>query len=348
MKDKISRYALYSVGILSGAIILLAAVKYVVPVLSPFIIAWLIATVTDSPARRLAGKIKAPERIIRLFFSLLTVFLAASVVTLIIWQTTSAVWRFLTDFGEGNRLYDLISSLFSRGLPVFGDNFPAELAARIREAIGAILSSALSALASVVTAVARAIPHAFLFLVVTVISLIYFALDYDRISRFVSSLLPERAANTVERLRGGIITVIGKYIRSYSLIMLITYITIFLGLTVLRVEHAAVIALFVAILDILPVIGVGTVLIPWGIFELATGYRFLGIGLIILFVVNAVIRQLAEPKIIGKSLDLHPILTLMMIYVGYSLFGLVGLIFLPVSAVFIGVALKKDNSSEIA
>lgn len=348
MKDKISRYALYSVGILSGGILLLALVRYVVPVLSPFIIAWLIATVTDGPARRLSKGIKAPARIIRLLLSLLTVFTVASGVVLIIWQATAAVWAFLTDFGEGNRLYELISTLFSRGIFVFGDGFPEELAARISETVGAILSSALSALASGVTAAARAIPQAFLFLIVTVISLIYFALDYDRIGRFVASLLPERTANALGRLRGGIISVLGKYVRSYSLIMLITYITIFLGLTVLGAEHAAVIALFVAILDLLPIIGVGTVLIPWGIFELATGNQFLGVGLIILFVVNAVIRQLAEPKIIGKSLDLHPILTLMMIYVGYSLFGVAGLIFLPVLAVCISIALKKDDSAEIA
>ena len=101
-------------------------------------------------------------------------------------------------------------------------------------------------------------------------------------------------------------------------------------------------------MDILPIIGVGTVIIPWAVIELAFGNANFAIGLLLLFVFNAVIRQLAEPKIIGKNLDLHPIATLILLYVGYSLFGLVGLVILPVIAVSIGVALKGNHSTEIS
>jgi predicted PurR-regulated permease PerM len=117
---------------------------------------------------------------------------------------------------------------------------------------------------------------------------------------------------------------------------------------ILGVNHAALIALVVAFLDILPVIGVGTLLIPWAIIELSVGSRFLGIGLLILFVVNTLIRQFIEPKIVGKNLNIHPIATLVMIYVGYSLFGIVGIILLPVIAVSISAVLRKDSSAEIA
>ena len=89
-------------------------------------------------------------------------------------------------------------------------------------------------------------------------------------------------------------------------------------------------------------------IIPWSVIEISFGNKGLGIGLLVLFVVNAIIRQLAEPKIVGKNLSLHPIATLIMLYVGYSLFGIVGLIILPVAAVSIGLALKGDNSSKIA
>ena len=129
--------------------------------------------------------------------------------------------------------------------------------------------------------------------------------------------------------------------------MAITYLTIFAGLTLLGVEHAALIALFVALLDLLPVIGVGTVIIPWSIIEIATDNKFVGIGLLVLFVVHTVIRQLAEPKIVGKSLDLHPIVTLILLYVGYALFGIAGLILLPVLAVSLTVALRGDKATEI-
>ena len=143
------------------------------------------------------------------------------------------------------------------------------------------------------------------------------------------------------------ITILKKYILSYSLIMLITYLTLLGGFLLLGVDHAPIIALFIAALDILPILGVGTVLVPWSIFELVMGNRFLGIGLIILFVVNAIIRQLTEPKIVGKSLNMHPIITLMMIYVGYALFGFLGMIILPIISVILGSILKQDNSAKV-
>jgi predicted PurR-regulated permease PerM len=115
----------------------------------------------------------------------------------------------------------------------------------------------------------------------------------------------------------------------------------------LGVEGSATLAFFVAILDILPVIGVGTVLIPWSIIAFLMSDTSLGIGLIVLFLVNAVIRQLIEPKILGKSLDLHPLLTLMLIYVGFSLFGIWGLILLPLLAVSILFGLKNKGSAKI-
>ena len=106
--------------------------------------------------------------------------------------------------------------------------------------------------------------------------------------------------------------------------------------------------MLIALLDLLPVIGVGTVLIPWGIFALATGNKILGIGLILLFVANTVIRQFAEPRIVGKSLNLHPLITLMAIYIGYALFGFIGVFILPVIAVSISAMLNGNNTTEIA
>ena len=263
------------------------------------------------------------------------------------WRLTVALGRFLTDLGEGNRLYELLNLLTAPRLPIFGDGMSEELAQGISDAFSSMLSSALTALGGAVTAAIGAVPKIFLFAVVTLISLVYFSIDLERINGFVKGILPESISSWLSRLREGIFFVIKKYIRSYFIIMLITYSVMLIGLASLRVDHAPLIALAVAFLDILPILGVGTVLVPWSIIELSLGNRFLGIGLLILFVINAVIRQLAEPKIVGKSLDMHPIATLIMLYVGYSLFGIVGLFAFPVLAVSLGVALKKDNAAKI-
>ena len=347
MKEKIINYSIICVGTLSLGILLFAFIKYIFPVILPFVISWLVAGFTVKPAKKLSDGIKVPERIIRLMMSLFITLTAFTLVAFILWQMTNAVWRFLADLGEENRLYDFLSSVASMEIPILGDKIPQELTEKIGDAIGSAISSVFSALAGGVTSVVSAVPQVFFVLLVTIISLVYFALDYDRITRFIKSLLPNKAVSALSNFRDGIFSVIKKYTLSYSLILLITFVTIFTGFLLLGVEHAFVISILVAFLDILPVIGVGTVLIPWSIFEIAMGNKSLGIGLLVLFIANSIIRQFSEPKIVGKSLDLHPIVTLILLYVGYALFGVAGLILLPVLAVSIGVALKGDNSAKV-
>lgn len=348
MKEKLTNYAIISVGILSSLILLVLFLDYLLPVLTPFLIAFLIAAFTVNPARSLSARIKAPEKVIRLVISVLATLIFFSLVALLVWQISTALWHFLSDLVEENRLYGMLSAVFSSDIPIFGELLPPELASRISAAVGELISNCLSLVAEWLTSFASALPQFFFFLLVTLISLVYFALDYDKITAFIKGFLPEKVTLAAVRIRDSVISVIKKYLLSYSLIMLITYCIILIGLWILKVDHAPLLALFIALLDILPVIGVGTVLIPWSIFELASGNRFLGIGLILLFVVNAVIRQLSEPRIVGKSLDLHPIITLMMIYIGYALFGLMGMIILPVTVVCIGASLKENHSTEIA
>ena len=120
------------------------------------------------------------------------------------------------------------------------------------------------------------------------------------------------------------------YLRSYSLILLITFAEAFFGLTVLGVEYSFIIAAISAAVDILPVLGIGIVLIPWAIFSLVTRKLFLGIGLIILYVIIVVVRQFLEPKLVGETLGLHPLLTLAAFYLGYRLFGFPGILIAPI------------------
>ena len=127
----------------------------------------------------------------------------------------------------------------------------------------------------------------------------------------------------------------------------ITYIVVLVGFLLLRIKNAPIVALIIALLDVLPIIGVGTVLVPWGIFELATGNHLFSIGLLALFVINTIVRQLCEPKIVGKSLGLHPIATIIMLYAGYALFGIVGILLVPILSVIFRVILNKNHTTDI-
>lgn len=348
MKEKILSFSLLSLGILSGGILLFVAVKFLLPVTAPFLIAWVMALATRTPARKLSERIRVPERVLRLMMSLFLTLFVFSAIAVVVWQGTAALWSFLSDVGEGNALYDILNLLSGPGLPFLGDVIPPELLARISDAVGSVLTSMLSRLGAWVTSLVGAVPGVLLFILVTVIALIYFAFDLERINGFVKAILPPRGRELLTRLRRGLFDVGRRYIRSYFLITLITYSIVLVGFFILGVKKPLLTAIFVSLLDILPVIGVGTVLIPWGVIQIALGNHFLGIGLLVLFVVNATVRQLAEPKIVGKSLNMHPILTLLLIYVGYGLFGIMGLFALPVIAVILAAILKKDHPPEVA
>ena len=137
-----------------------------------------------------------------------------------------------------------------------------------------------------------------------------------------------------------------KYLRSYLIIMGITFVIMLAGLLMLRINNAVLLAVIIAILDLLPIIGVGTVLVPWSIVELLLGNTGMGIGLIVLLVIHELVRQFAEPKIIGKNLGVHPLVSLLLLYVGYSVLGFVGILFVPLIAVVLNIFFVKNDFTE--
>ena len=129
--------------------------------------------------------------------------------------------------------------------------------------------------------------------------------------------------------------------------MLLTFIEIFIGLSLLRVNYALLVALLVAIVDIFPILGTGTILIPWAVFALVSGNVGLGSGLLILYGVSLIVRQVLEPKIVGNSIGLHPLATLAAVYLGIKFTGFLGIFIGPIVALcikgFSGEQTTKQN-----
>jgi predicted PurR-regulated permease PerM len=134
-----------------------------------------------------------------------------------------------------------------------------------------------------------------------------------------------------------------SYIRSYAIILTITFGEIFLGLSIIGINNAAGIAVAIAIFDILPVVGSGLVLLPWTIITLISGNLVQGIGLGVLYVVVIVVRQIMEPKIVGDRVGLHPLVTLLSMVLGTYLFGGIGLLGLPITVALLH-ALNKQGA----
>ena len=195
----------------------------------------------------------------------------------------------------------------------------------------AISSGALNFLTKVVAAV----PSLLVSILIAIISSFFFTLDYQDIVNNTLEVLPKRVSELLLDIKSGLVSVLGKYAKAYLKIMSLTFVELAVGFLILGVDNAIGLAALIAMVDILPVLGTGGVMIPWVIVEaLRANYSF-AIALLVLYLVITIIRNIIEPKIVGDQIGLHPLVTLMSIYVGVKLFGFWGLLGLPIAITII-------------
>ncbi len=180
---------------------------------------------------------------------------------------------------------------------------------------------------------AAALPNGMIFLLVTLAAAFYLAKDLGRVHAGIKAYLPPRLAQAMIKFKEGAWQTSLGYLRAYLLLLFMTFFFLLIGFLILRIPYAVLLAALFALLDLLPIIGVGMLLIPWGIFTCVGGNLATGIGLLALYAIIAVTRQLLEPKLIGQQVGLHPLLALLLTYVGLQLFGFVGLMLLPGAAI---------------
>ena len=344
--DKIRRYADLVVLIIGLLLLSYLFFKHIIIYLLPFLVGWFIAFLLRPLAVRVSDRIHIPARVVRLILAVLLYLALFGLVTLGVWLLSREVWELLAGIGEGdNSLEEFISGLMGSG-GFFGRLF-GDLGDYVGDALYRVALSMLSTLGSVLSSVVYAVPRALLFLLVSVIASGYFAYGLEEINAAVKRLLPKGIFAYLVKLKDGFFGAFLKYMRSYLLLLLITFVEMVVGLMLIRAPYPLLMAMLIAVLDLLPVLGVGIVLVPWGIWSLVIGNTGFGIGLLVLFAAHTVFRQVIEPKIVGKNLGVHPILTLVFLYVGYSIFGFVGLLLVPIFTVLVNVAFGEKDATEV-
>ncbi len=312
--------------------------KYVFVLTLPFLLGAALGGISSATARKLSKYTKASMRAVS--FAVLLLILASFIAVIffsgkrlitelgkLAESIASGDGRIAELFGE---ISDTVSKIANKIAELFGSQTGGEKMSEFLEGIlGSILSSLASSLPGFLTGLVTSIPDLLLGLIVTVIASFYFALDGGKLRIGINSILPAPVGRMLGHIKKEAAVAAVGYLRSYSLILLITFAEIFFGLSVLGVEYSFLIAAVTAVVDILPILGVGIVLLPWALFCLITRDLFLGIGLIILYVITVIVRQYIEPKIVGESLGLHPLLALAAFYLGYRLFGFAGIIIAP-------------------
>lgn len=170
------------------------------------------------------------------------------------------------------------------------------------------------------------------------LSLYFLMSDFDNIIENFKAKVNTRILNTLRILKNTTIIGVGGYVKTQMMLALIAFVIMFIAFTLYGIDYALTIAIFLAIIDIIPLIGTIAVLLPWGIFELFFGVPNFGLFLVILGVGYFLFRRLIEPKIMGTQTGLHPLLALIGIYVGIQFSGLWGALLGPlVMVVLIGI-----------
>ncbi len=190
---------------------------------------------------------------------------------------------------------------------------------------------------------AKRIPTILTATLISIIACFFATCDYDSISQLVKNNISEEHEEMIVRTKRIFGDVIGKMVKSYAAIIFVTFCEITIGLNILKLigvydgGYIVAISICTALLDILPVFGTGTVLIPWAVISFFSGNIGLGIGLLVLYALITVIRQILEPRLVAMNVGLPPIVTLAGMYLGLQLFGVVGIFALPITFVMVKV-----------
>ena len=320
-------------------LLVILCLKYVLPFLLPFVVAFLIAALLNRPIMFLAEKLNGKRVVPSILMTLLFYVAAAALFSLLGLRVFMFVWETVRALPQlyRNTLEPALETMFS-SLEVYLDELDPAVVTALTDnmnsalgSLGSFVTNASVRIISYISGVAAAVPGSFLNVIITIIVTFFLAIDYPKVTGFILRQLPEKADFYIGEVRDYVGGTLLKCLASYALILCITFLEISVGLTVLRVPNAILIALCIAVFDILPVLGTGGIMIPWGIISLIMGKWVLGLGLLALYLIITVIRNIIEPKIVGHQVGLHPVVTLLSMLAGLQLFGIIGLFGFPIT-----------------
>lgn len=190
--------------------------------------------------------------------------------------------------------------------------------------------------------VIKMLPNTFMVIILGLISCFLILMDKENIESFILRQVPKRYSQKIMVIKTSIFETLLGYLKAQLIIMCFIGTTCFIGLSIIKAPYALLIGFIIALIDALPFFGSGLILWPWCIYNLIVkDYKF-AMGLIIIYLVIFILRQTIEPKILGKQIGVHPLVTLIFIYIGLKIFGIFGFIIGPCIMVIIK-SLQTEN-----
>ena len=313
--------------------------KIVFQYLLPFVIAWIVAFLMQKPAEIISSKIGIKKGNVAAFLSALAYIVTAALISFIIVKIFGFADSVLTQFERFSDsimfFFDEVETVIYRIFEIFyptGDNTANKITEKI---FTEFLEKASVFLSDTVTNIIKTAPSFLFSSIVALAATCYIAKDFEGLKGFLKGLCSKKTIMNIVKIKDILKNCILKMLVGYLILMAVTFFEVTIGLMLLRIKRAVLIGFLVALIDILPVLGVGAVLIPWGVFNIITGNTFLGIGLFGLYIFITIIRNFAEPKIVGKNMGINPLFILFTMFFGFKVLGVAGLLIFPVTFIVV-------------
>ena len=304
----------------------------------PFLIAFIISLMIEPAIKWSMKKTKLTRRTssIIIFIFVLAIILG------------SLTWILITLFSEASSLLQGLNNYFDKAYIQFQAlierfdfdkihlsdevlNVVQNSTGDLLETISNWLRNSLTGLINLVTS----LPSIAICIGITVVALYFICVDKIYILDQIEHHLPKVWVKKIGSHLRDLIQTLGGYLKAEATLVLISFIISLIGLYILQftgfnISYPLLMALFIGFVDALPILGSGTVMVPWAAISAINGDFNLGIAIVVLLIIMSVARQVLEPKLVSKNIGVHPIFTLIAMYTGFKIMGIMGLLIGPI------------------
>lgn len=311
----------------------------------PFVIGWFVAMIANPLVKALEKNVKIVRKHGSAIIIIAVIGAIIGALYFIILIITKEFMELMNDFPMIIESLDLQLSNLSNRLRMISRSLPNQAHGFIDDFIlntGLYLTEIVSGVnlpsIGTVTAFAKNIADSFLKIIIIILSAYFFTVSKDEIEQAVKKAMPVSVSDGYRIIYENFKSAVGGYFKAQFKIMLVLSLIMFVGFEIIRVNYSFLLALGIGFLDFLPVFGTGVILWPWALIDMLTGNYIRAIGLVVIYLLCQIIKQVLQPKMVGDSIGISPLATLVFMYTGYQLYGVVGIIIgIPVGMVIVNL-----------
>lgn len=359
--DKTQKRWSFIVNILYFGVIIAAFflfMKYAFSTVLPFIVAFIIAALLQKPMKAITKKVKKiPSGVVGAFLSILVFAVIFGLFSLVGVRIVLAVKDLISYFTDRcstlGEFFEFLKVSYlnleiAEMLPVEANNAVTSGIDSLSEYVvsGDMFSALSENITKFISPIGSAISKVPSFLVgflICIITTCFMTPTYDDIKSFIVRQFSDEKQDKLRRAKHIVLSSVGKMVKAYAGIIGITTCEIFIGLSIMKLlkvydgSHIFLVSFIIALIDIIPVLGTGTVVLPWSVYSFLTGNIGMGIGLLVLYAAITVIRQVIEPKLVAGQVGISPVVTIMAMFIGVKIFGAIGIFVLPLLVIIINL-----------